>query len=185
MIYCITGNKDKFSEVKAIVHHVEQRDIDLPEIQELDAREVVKAKLQEALKVVQGDIVVEDTSLYLHCLKGLPGPFIKLFLKTIGNEGLVELAVKYGDARATARTVVGYVTSAGEIHFFEGALEGTIVAPRGENDFGWGPIFQPEGYSKTFGEMSREEKNAVSMRGSALRKLKEYLNAKKSDILTE
>jgi inosine triphosphate pyrophosphatase len=51
---------------------------------------------------------------------------------------------------------------------FIGRCEGTIVAPRGENMFGWDPIFQPKGYTQTFAEMDLEEKNKISHRGKAL-----------------
>ena len=81
-LYFVTGNKTKFEEVRAMVSNVEQVDIDLPEIQEIDAREIIRFKLQEALKRAEGSFIVEDTSLYMDCLNGLPGPLVKWFLKT-------------------------------------------------------------------------------------------------------
>ena len=62
-----------------------------------------------------------------------------------------------------------------KIHFFEGEIKGTIVNPRGKTDFGWDPIFQPNGHKKTFGEMTKEEKNKISHRKVAVEKLKEHL----------
>ncbi|MEK6845444.1 MAG: non-canonical purine NTP pyrophosphatase [Nanoarchaeota archaeon] len=50
-----------------------------------------------------------------------------------------------------------------------------MVAPRGKTNFGWDPLFQPHGHTKTFAEMSAEEKNKFSMRRKALEKLKEFL----------
>ena len=61
MLYFITGNKNKVAEAKAILGTVEQLDIDLPEIQELDARKIIKAKLLEALAHRSGEFIVEDT----------------------------------------------------------------------------------------------------------------------------
>lgn len=173
----ITGNKNKFEEVKNILGlPLEQLDIDLPEIQEIDAREVVKQKLLAAEEHEKGEYIVEDTSLYLPCLGGkLPGPLVRWFEKALGNEGILDLTEKYGDFEAEARSLIGYAAGNSEIHFFEGGVRGKIVAPRGDNDFGWGPIFQPDGFEKTFGEMTREEKHQVSMRGMAVRKLKEFL----------
>lgn len=176
MIYFLTGNKNKFEEVKAILGEVEQLDIDLPEIQEIDAKEIIKAKLLEALNHKQGEFLVEDTSLYFDCLHGLPGPLIKWFLKTIGNEGLFNIADKLENLTAEAKTIVGFAKSHDEIYFFEGSIKGQIVSPRGDNGFGWDKIFEPDGFSKTFAEMSLEEKNEVSMRRIALNKLKEFLN---------
>jgi non-canonical purine NTP pyrophosphatase (RdgB/HAM1 family) len=179
MIYFITGNKNKFAEVKAILPEVEQLDIDLPEIQEIDAKEIVKEKLLEALKHKKGEFIVEDTSLYLDCLNGLPGPLIKWFLKTIGNKGLSEIAEKFKNHKAIAKTIIGYAKNPKEIHFFEGVIYGKIVRPKGESNFGWDPIFLPDGYKKTFAEMSREEKNKISMRRNALNKLKKFMRLQK------
>ena len=173
-LYFITGKKGKFAEVRAILGEIEQLDIDLPELQELDAHKIIEAKLKEAQKHYTGKFIVEDTSLYLDALNGLPGPFIKWFMKTIGNEGLYKLAKSFDNYGAEAKTIIGYCNEQGEINFFEGTIKGTIVSPRGEG-FGWDPIFQPEGYEKTFGELSSEEKNSFSMRRIAVEKLREFL----------
>ncbi len=58
-----------------------------------------------------------------------------------------------------------------------GENKGTIVdKPRGKDGFGFDFIFQPEGFKKTFAEMSREEKNKISSRSIALKKFKEFIN---------
>jgi non-canonical purine NTP pyrophosphatase (RdgB/HAM1 family) len=176
MIYFITGNKGKLAEAKAILgdNKIEGLDIDLPEIQEIDAHEIIKAKLAEAEKHQKGEFIVEDTSLYLDALNDLPGPLIKWFMKTIGNDGLAKIAEKFEDSKAQARTLVGYSDKKGRVEFFEGIIEGDITSPKGTG-FGWDPIFQPNGYNKTFGEMDSEEKNKISMRKIAFEKLKKYL----------
>ena len=174
-IYFITANKNKFNEAKEIIPELEQLDIDLPEIQEIDSRKIIEAKLIEALKRQEGGFIVEDTSLSLDCLNGLPGPLIKWFLKTIGNDGLWKIAERAGNLKAEAKTTIGYAKSPTDIHYFEGKIRGEITAPRGTVNFGWDPIFQPEGYSKTFAEMNREEKNEISMRRLAFEELREYL----------
>lgn len=175
-LYFITGNEDKFREASQIIANLEQLNIDLPEIQHIDARMIIKAKLEEAYKHKQASFIVEDVSLYLDCLKGLPGPLIKWFLKTIGNTGLFELTEKLDNNRAEAKAIVGYARNEAEIEYFEGVIQGTIVSPRGEDGFGWDPIFVPDGHKKSFAEMSEEEKNKLSMRRLALEKLKNYLN---------
>ena len=174
-LYFITGNKNKLAEVSSILGEVEQMDIDLPEVQDIDAREIVKAKLLEALNHKEGEFIVEDTSLYLDCLGGLPGPLIKWFMKTLGNEGIYDLCCKYGDYGAEAKTFIGYAKSVDEIYYFEGSVRGKIVEPVAESSFGWDPIFQAEGFDKSFAELSMEEKNSVSMRKVAVGKLKEFL----------
>jgi len=173
-LYFITGNSGKLNEAKNVMSNLEQIDLDLPEIQEIDARRIIEAKLDEALKHNDGEFIVEDTSVYIDCLGGLPGPLIKWFLETLKIEGISELVGKYDDKKASAKTIVGY--SDGErTMFFEGVVEGEIVAPRGKNGFGWDKMFLPGGSNKTFGEMTLEEKEKFSMRKIALLKLKDYL----------
>jgi len=100
-LYFITGNKDKFEEVRSILTNIEQLDIDLPEIQEIDAKVIIKAKLLQALNHKEAEFILEDTSLYLDCLNGLPGPLIKWFMKTIGNEGLFNIIEELQNAYPT------------------------------------------------------------------------------------
>jgi non-canonical purine NTP pyrophosphatase (RdgB/HAM1 family) len=176
MIYFITGNKNKFSEAKAILSEIEQLDVDLPEIQEINSKKVIEAKLIEASKHHSGSFIVEDTSLSLDCFGDvLPGPLIRWFDKTIANNGICEICERFENNLAHARVTVGYMDENKNIEYFEGDLTGTIVRPRGDQDWAWGLIFVPEGQTKTFGEMTREEKNSLSMRKIAFEKLKTFL----------
>lgn len=179
--YFITGNLNKFKEIKAFLPSLQQLDIDLPEIQEVDAHEIIKAKLSAAFIYKQDEFIVEDTSLYCDCLNGLPGPLIKWFLKSIGVEGLYNLTQTLGNSNAIAKTIIGYARSSDELYFFEGVLDGKLVAPRGSNGFGWDSIFVPNGYDKTLAEMSDDEKNEISMRRIALNKLVVFINDLKRD----
>lgn len=81
------------------------------------------------------------------------------------------------DRRAYAQTIIAYSPGPGkEIELFQGQTEGIIVRPRGDTNFGWDPIFQPnEGNGKTYAEMEKDEKNAISHRGRAFAKFREYL----------
>lgn len=173
-IIFLTGNKGKFDEAKQIISDLVQHDVDLTEIQGIDPKAIISHKLEEAKKVLQGNLIVEDTSLYLDCLNGLPGPLIKWFMKTIGNDGLVKIAEAFGNNKAVAKVVLGLGKEDGSAEFFEGSIDGVIVKPRGDNGFGWDPIFQPAAFGKTFAEMTMEEKNKISMRKQAFQKLKDY-----------
>ncbi len=174
-LYFITGNEGKFKDSKKFFPEIKQLDIDLPEIQEIDSHEIVKEKLEGVFERVEGEFIVEDTSLSFNCLNGLPGPLIKWFEKSLGNEGLVEIVEKLGNNSAEAKITLGYARNRGEIHYFDGSIKGKIIPPRGERGFGWDPIFEPEGYSKALAEMTREEKNSMSMRKIAMEKLKKFL----------
>lgn len=171
----VTGSQNKYDEAKQIIPDLEHREIDLVEVQGIDPKPIIAHKLEEAKKVLQGNIVVEDISLYFDSLVGLPGPLIKWFMKTIGNDGLVKIVESFGNQKATAKCIVGLSKEDGSVEFFEGTIDGEIVKPRGDNGFGWDPIFLPTGWDKTFAEMTQEEKNEISMRKIAFQKLSDYL----------
>lgn len=176
----ITGNQGKFEEIQRIIPQIKQLNIDLPEIQGLNSQEILKEKLLAAQKYSNESFIVEDTSFTLLGMNGLPGPLSKWFLKSIGNEGIVRLSQIFGN-KAEAKSIIGYSNEEKEIIFFEGIIPGKIVEVTGKTSggFGWDPIFKPDGFDKTFGEMGQEEKNKVSMRKIAADKLKEYLDNQK------
>lgn len=156
---------------------IEGCDIDLPEIQELDTSKIIEHKLHQAIKQKPNTaIIVEDQSLVIDSLNGLPGPLIKWFLKSLDLNGLYKLSQSMGNCSAHATTIIGYCSDSGEFNYFESTIEGQIVAPIGDNGWGWDPIFLPNGHNLTFGQMSPEQKNQFSMRKIALEKLKSFLN---------
>lgn len=173
-LYFITGNPNKVKEVKKIIPDIEQIELNLPELQELDPEKIIAEKLNEAKKQKEGKFFVEDTSMYIDCLNGFPGPLIKWLKQSLNINGIAELVHKYENKEATVKTVIGY-TDRKDTYFFTGELKGTIVSPRGDANFGFDPIFQPEGHDKTMAEMTPEEKNSISMRKKALTKLKKHL----------
>lgn len=176
-IYFVTGNKNKLKEVKAIMPEVEGLDLDLAEIQELEPKKILEMKLAEAKKYKPNcNLMVEDLSLEIGGMKGLPGPLIKWFLKSVGIEGVYKMAKLFGNQKAIARLTLGFSDTNGENKYFEGIVEGKIVEPKGESDFGWDPIFVLKGHDKTYAEMGMEEKNKISHRKQVLDKLKKYLN---------
>lgn len=174
-LFFLTGNTGKLQEVRALIPAVQGVDLDLPEIQELDAQKVVAAKLAEARKHWSGALIVEDTSLSLDAMNGLPGPLVKWFLQALGLEGVYRLTEVCHSTRATARTVIGYAEEDGTLHFFEGSTSGILVPPRGSGGFGWDALFQPDGFPKTFAEMTPAEKGQCSMRKRAVVQLQAYL----------
>jgi inosine triphosphate pyrophosphatase len=174
-LYFVTGNEKKFAEARVFFPHVEQLDIDLPEIQSLDSQEIISRKLQAASRKFAGKkIIVEDTSLVFHAWNGLPGPLVKWYLQTVGDKGIWHMINSFADKSASAICTIGY--SDGEkTEFFEGIVTGTIVEPTVDSHFGRDALFQPDGFDKTFAHMTKEEKNAVSHRGKALHLLEKYL----------
>lgn len=175
MIYFVTGSEGKFRELSMLISELTQLKLDLDEIQSLDPKKVIEHKLEQASREHAGELMVEDTSLVLHALGDLPGTFIKWFQQSLGLAGIAELAAKYPDQSATARTVIGYRDRAGERHYFTGETRGRIVKPRGAGGFGWDDIFVPENYDQSFAEIGLEAKNRISMRRAAAAKLVSHL----------
>jgi inosine triphosphate pyrophosphatase len=178
----ITGNANKLREAKQILKgfDIESKDVEIPEIQEVNEQVIVEEKIRQALKLLDCEVFVEDTSLCFDALNGLPGPLVKWFLKTVGRRGLVDMLAAFDNKTAYAKCYVGYGRPAQDgkaekIVVFEGSVKGRIVEPTGESKFGWDPIFLPDGYEKTFAQMTEEEKNSISHRRIALEKFKEYL----------
>lgn len=173
----VTGNAGKFREASAIIPTLERKDLDLPELQELDPHVIIQAKLDAARQQHAGGLVVEDTSLYVDGLNGLPGPLIKWFLDRLGVEGIAEMVERMGrGAEAEARCIVGFLAEGGvEPVFFEEGMKGSIVTPRGDGGFGWDRLFQPEGTDRTLGELTVDEKNAISSRARAFSKFRNTL----------
>ncbi|KAJ5540631.1 Inosine triphosphate pyrophosphatase [Penicillium pulvis] len=172
----ITGNKNKLSEVRAILGNVIEVDsqaVDVPEIQGT-IEEIAKEKARRASEAINGPALTEDTALEFHALKGLPGPYIKSFLESVGNEGLNKMLDGFEDRTAEAVCTFAFCRAPGtEPLIFQGRTRGTIVRPRGPTNFGWDPIFEYEG--KTYAEMDKEAKNVISHRYKALMKLQQWL----------
>lgn len=178
MIVFVTGNKNKLAEVQAIlgVERIESRTLDLPELQG-DPEEITRQKCSTAARIVNGPVIIEDTSLCFNALGGMPGPYIKWFLDSIGLDGLVRMLHGFSDKTAYAQCIFAYSEGPeSEPIVFKGILPGTIVEPRGPTRFGWDPIFQPDGCLETFAEMNPEVKNAISHRRISLDLLAEHLD---------
>jgi len=173
----ITGNLGKVEEVRRYLGlPLEHVALDIPEIQSLSSEEIVRDKAERAYEALKRPVLVEDVSFVMHGLGKLPGPFIKWFEQELGNERLCRI-IDGKDRGATVCVMYGY-HDGNTVHIVEERAKGTIVeSPRGERSFGWAPIFAPEGHEKTYAELSDEERDAVSWRLKALKRLREHLEA--------
>lgn len=178
----VTGNEKKLREVQQIVGDklaVTALKIDLPEPQG-EPQEISLAKCIAAAAQTNGPVMVEDTCLCFNALNGLPGPYVKWFLQKTGHAGLNNILAAYEDKSAYALCVMAYFdreTMEAPL-LFEGRTEGRIVPPRGQNStnmVNFEPVFEPTGFNLTYAEMSSEQKNDISHRGKATRKLLDYL----------
>jgi len=175
-ILFITGNRQKVEEARAITGFaVLARKLDIPEIQSLDVEAVAKAQALAAFQISGCPVIVDDSGLSIEALAGLPGALVVWFLDTIRPVGILKLLVGETNRRATVSTCIAYADQAGVVAF-TGTVRGKISeTPRGENGFGYDPIFIPDGHDKTYAEMTAEEKNEISMRKIALLQFKEFM----------
>lgn len=176
-IYLVTGNPNKLQEWRMLVPdtiQLESIDIDLPEIQSVDAVEIAVDKAKRAYEAVSKPVVVEDVEAGLAKLNGLPGPLIKFFNAKLGKDALYKLAGKEGEKATVACTIAYY--DGKKTLVARGEVKGTIVAPRGEA-FGFDIVFVPDGESQTYAEMGSEKKNSLSHRSQAIRQFVELIQA--------
>lgn len=165
-----TSNEGKLREFRSVLGDgVESIKIDLLEIQDENMESVAKHKAREAWEKLNEKVLIEDTSLLIESMNHMPGPFIKWFMKGLGNNGLI-LATDNVNRKAKAVTYIAmydghqYMLGVGEI---KGHISTEVIGDKG---FGWDSIFIPDGSHKTFGEMEIE-KNKYSMRRMALEDL--------------
>lgn len=178
-IVFITGNEHKLREARQILNrNIFSEKLDLRELQAVELEHVIEEKLKHGYEILKKPVIVEDTGLFLNALNGFPGALIKMLLDRVGMDGIVNLIKGFKNNSVVAKCAVGFTEDGKDLKVFIGEIKGDIIEPKGESGFGWDPIFQPEGYGKSFAEMSAEEKNSISHRSKAFKKLENYLAQK-------
>ncbi len=182
-IHFVTRNKGKFREVETLAKQygiiVEQLEIDKLEIQADDIRDVALYAARYVFEKIgrNKNIVVEDAGLFINALRGFPGPYSSYVYKTIGINGILKLMDNIKDRSAFFKAVVVFESPQFGEKVFEGIVHGKIaLKAKGSMGFGFDPIFIPEGSTKTFAEMSIEEKNKFSHRAIAFKRFFEWLH---------
>lgn len=186
-----TNNAHKLEELRQILagrfNVLSLADIDchedIPETAPtIEGNAVIKAQwIHEHYGV---DCFSDDTGLEIDALGGEPGVHSARYA-TDGHDNIANInkvltkMAGVTDRTARFRTVIALIMD-GELHTFKGEVEGRILTERhGEGGFGYDSIFQPvEGDGRTFGEMSAQEKNAISHRGRAVARLAEFLSSR-------
>ena len=154
-------------------------DIDIPEPH--DTMELNALEKARTIYTLRGTTCfAEDSGLEVDAIGGEPGVLSARYAGTHGDDekNIEKLLSKMQDVqnrKARFKTVISLIEN-GENKFFEGICEGTLAyEKKGTNGFGYDPIFIPLGYDKTFAECSTEEKNAVSHRKKAIKKMIDHL----------
>ncbi len=184
----VTNNPHKLEEIRKIVGDrikiYSLKEINcLEEIPETadTIRDNAIMKAQYVAEKYGVDCFADDTGLEVSALGGAPGVHTARYASaeghdTIGNMQLLLQNIEGKTDRSAQFVTYIALIIKGEIRTFEGVCKGTILTQmQGNEGFGYDPIFQPEGFEETFAQMTSEQKNAVSHRGKATRKLIEYL----------
>lgn len=175
----ITGNQNKADYLsRQLGMQLDHQAAELDEIQSTDLHEIVRHKLLQAYEICKQPVLVEDVSLVFNALGDLPGPYIKWFVESAGDEACCRMLDGFQDRSAIIRCTFGYYD--GEtMDFFDSEQPGRIAhRPAGENGFGFDKFFVNEGYEITRAEMSQEENEhtyATMMKPFA--KVREFLSS--------
>ena len=162
--------------------------VELPAVEEtgltFEANAILKAV--ETSKHFPGLVVADDSGLEVDALDGAPGIYSARYAGEHAADA-ANVAKLLGELRecdpglrtARFRCSLALAQEGRLLETFDGVVEGTIVdAPRGEGGFGYDPVFQPQGYDRTFGELPAAEKNRISHRARAIRLLRAALLAR-------
>ena len=186
-----TKNKGKYDEVKKMM----PKNINLMNLNDLffneDIEETGETLMQNAK--IKSDFIfnkyrincfADDTGLEIDSLNGLPGVYSARFAGKSCNtqeniEKVWDLLTGYKNKKARFKSVFSLNLN-GKTFFFEGKIDGEIIFQRkGQNGFGYDSIFIPKGYTKTFAELNLIEKNNISHRSEALKRLIIFLDKQK------
>lgn len=177
-IVFVTGNKAKVKEAEKILNiPLEIKDIDLDEIQDLDLEKIALHKVNQAYELVKAPVIIDDVSVEIDAWKGFPGPLIKWMLKAGDDSAKLLLKLMEGEEnrKAKVRLAIGFHDGKTP-RIFYGEVTGTITNEiRGENGFGWDPVFLQDGESQTYAEMEPDYKNSLSHRRKALDELSDFI----------
>jgi len=184
----VTSNAGKAREAAALLgREVAVKDVEIPEIQSLDFAEVARAKAIVAAGALGVPVLVEDSGLAVEAWGGFPGPLTKwVTAGRAGCDAFAKMLDGFPDRSAEAVSVLAVARpgqAAPDVVAAEGRVRGSIALhPRGTNGFGWDVLFIPEGETRTWAEMSEEEKNRDSHRARAFARLKTLLQAEKPEF---
>jgi len=197
-ILLATNNSDKITEIRNKLYGLNITILTLKDIniiidvledsETLEGNALKKAK--EIFEATGIPAVADDTGLFVDALGGEPGVFSSRYA---GNDAtyddncrkLLKNMENIPDYKRNAhfKTVICFYVNISEQYFFEGLVKGKIInEKRGIEGFGYDPLFIPDGFNKTYAEMSLQEKNKFSHRAKALEQFRLFLDIKYSEL---
>lgn len=183
MLLFATGNKHKFAEVSKVLAEygieLKQANPEMRELKSIDPKKIALGKARQAFAQLRQPVIAEDTGIWFTACRNFPGTQPKSVFESLGFEGLLS-RIKGKSRKAFFLCTICFFDGS-QHKFFEGRLEGRIstkiIKPKADR-MPYEKIFIPICSKKALVEMAREEKNAISHRGIAARKLGEWLMEK-------
>ena len=181
-----TGNPNKLKEINSAISSFEivgLKDLGITEEIPETGDTLEKNALQKAKYVYDKtglDCFSDDTGLEIEALNYRPGVYSAMYAGSDCNaennmRKVLRELVETPNRAAQFKTVIALILQEKE-YFFEGVVKGEILKEKtGKDGFGYDPVFRPIGYEKSFAEMSIAQKNKISHRGLAVKKLVEFL----------
>ena len=182
-----TGNPNKLKEINSAINSFEiigLKDLKITEEIPETGDTLKKNALQKAKYVYDKtglDCFSDDTGLEIEALNYRPGVYSAMYAGPDCNaennmRKVLRELVETPNRAAQFKTVIALILQ-GKEYFFEGVVKGGILKEKtGKGGFGYDPIFRPLGYKESFAEMSIAQKNEISHRGLAVKKLVEFLS---------
>lgn len=195
-----TNNIHKVEEIKDIlkdlpIEVLSKKDLGLEELDVVEDGTTLEENSIKKAKALSNKtdymVMADDSGLFVEALKGVPGVYSSRYAGEEGNDLknnkklIKELEnIPLENRNGSFKTVIALVTEEKQVLTVRGECKGHIISsPRGENGFGYDPLFIPEGYNETFGELGEEVKNKISHRAKALEKIRKTLiNLLKEDL---
>ena len=182
-----TGNPNKVREIQQYfqgkIAFKSLKDIgcteEIPETQPTIEGNAIQ-KAEYVAKNYHVNCFAEDTGLEIEALNGEPGVFSARYAgpQKIADDNMakvLENLQNHTNRKARFKTVIALLIDH-QLHTFEGIIDGVIAHQKiGKQGFGYDPIFIPDGFERSFAQMSIEEKNNISHRARATKKLKQFL----------
>lgn len=173
-IILVTHNKNKFEEINPIAKRfgitlkMPGSDLEKIEIQADSIVDVSRFSASSAYEILKKPLVIDDSGLFIRSLKGFPGVYSDQAFRSLGNSGILKLMNGVTDRRAYFECCASFCNSKGVTSFTE-RINGTILnVEKGDNGFGFDPIFTLDDYNgKSLAEVDIHKKNKVSHRGKA------------------
>ena len=184
-----TDNKNKAKELREILKDLPleiltKKEAGVDNLQVVEDGDTLEynslKKARELAELVDNMVMADDSGLFVDALDGEPGVYSSRYGGEDGNDALNNRTLlrnlKGRERTAAFRTVIALITENGKEYTVKGECRGRILEePRGDNGFGYDPLFVPEGYSETFAQLPADIKNSISHRRRAIDALREKL----------